>query len=146
MVYKLDNTLRAGVFDWDCDRVIYHLRDLQRYPLPGGPALQVCTTNPERGLLDIKLTKDSSLLCHAIRSPFFWWILKKTIFFSGLKVLIQKIRETRKFKSIHKWHFIEQKNEGRKSDNNSNLRRIDFMPRNLDYKFSSRIQSLPALL
>jgi hypothetical protein len=39
MLYELDNTLRGGFFDRDCDRVIYHLRDLQRDPLPGGPAL-----------------------------------------------------------------------------------------------------------
>jgi hypothetical protein len=29
--------------------------------------------------LDINLTKDSSLLLHAIHSPFYWWILKTRV-------------------------------------------------------------------
>ncbi len=33
--------------------------------------------------VDISLTKDSSLLLHAIHSPFYWRILKKTILNSG---------------------------------------------------------------
>jgi hypothetical protein len=34
--------------------------------------------------LDINLTKDSSLLLSAIiHSPFYWWIFKKTILYSG---------------------------------------------------------------
>ncbi len=40
--------------------------------------------------LDINLTRDSSLLLHAIHSPFFWWILKKTIVFSGFKYPCKK--------------------------------------------------------
>jgi hypothetical protein len=51
----------------------------------------------EMEFLDIYLTKDLSLLLHAIHSPFYWLILKKTIHFSGFK----KICETRKFESIH---------------------------------------------
>jgi len=35
--------------------------------------------------LDIILTKDSSLLLHAIHSPLYVWILKETILFSGFK-------------------------------------------------------------
>ncbi len=35
--------------------------------------------------LDIILTKDSSLLLHAIHSPFYWRILKKTKLYSGFK-------------------------------------------------------------
>ncbi len=35
--------------------------------------------------LDMSLTKDSSLLLHAIHSPFYWQILKKAILFSGLQ-------------------------------------------------------------
>jgi hypothetical protein len=35
--------------------------------------------------LDIKLTKDSSLLLHAIYSPSYWRVLKKTKLFSGFK-------------------------------------------------------------
>jgi hypothetical protein len=39
----------------------------------------------EMEFLDINLTKDSSLLLHAIHSPFYWRILKKTILLSGFK-------------------------------------------------------------
>ncbi len=35
--------------------------------------------------LDINLTKASSLLIHAIHSPFYWRISKKTILFPGFK-------------------------------------------------------------
>jgi len=35
--------------------------------------------------LDIKFKKESSLLHHAIYSPFYWRILKKAILFSGFK-------------------------------------------------------------
>jgi hypothetical protein len=45
---------------------------------------------PEMELLDICLTKDSSLLLHAIHSPFYWRILKKTILFSGIKIFTKK--------------------------------------------------------
>jgi hypothetical protein len=45
--------------------------------------------------LDIYLTKNSSLLLRAIHSPFYCWILKKTILF------FKKICETRKLESIH---------------------------------------------
>ncbi len=47
-------------------------------------------TYPEMEFLDINLTKDSSLLLHAINSPFYWRILKKTILFSGLKNACKK--------------------------------------------------------
>jgi hypothetical protein len=51
--------------------------------------------------LDITLTKDSSLLLHAIHSPFFWRILKKTILYTGFNNPYTKIRETRKPQFIH---------------------------------------------
>jgi hypothetical protein len=51
--------------------------------------------------LDISLTKDSSLLLHAIHSTFCWRILKKTILFFGLKNPDKKIHETRKLETIH---------------------------------------------
>jgi hypothetical protein len=35
-------------------------------------------------LFDINLTKDSSLLLHAIHIPFYWLILKKTIIITQL--------------------------------------------------------------
>jgi hypothetical protein len=49
-----------------------------------------------------------------------------------LKKSLQKIRETRNLESIYEKHFVEWKNSGRKPDKNSSLRRIGFMPRNLD--------------
>jgi hypothetical protein len=45
--------------------------------------------------LNINLTKDSSLLLHAIDNPFNWRILKKTIPFSTFKNPYKKIHETR---------------------------------------------------
>jgi hypothetical protein len=79
--------------------------------------------------LDINLTKDSSLLLNAIHSPFYWWILKKTIVFSAFNNPYKKIPETRKLVSFHETHFVERKNEGRKPDEISSLRRLEFMPR-----------------
>ncbi len=51
--------------------------------------------------LDINLTKGSSLLLHAIHSPFYWRILNKTNLFYGLKILLKKFRERRKLEAIH---------------------------------------------
>jgi hypothetical protein len=46
--------------------------------------------------LDINLKKDLSMLLHAIHSPFYWQITKKTILFSGFNNVHKKICETRK--------------------------------------------------
>jgi hypothetical protein len=43
--------------------------------------------------LDINPTKDWSHLLHAIDSPFYCLILKKTILFSGFKNPYEKIRK-----------------------------------------------------
>jgi hypothetical protein len=51
--------------------------------------------------LVINLTKDSSLLLHAIHNPFYWRILKKTIFFSVFNNAYKKIGETRSLEYIH---------------------------------------------
>jgi hypothetical protein len=59
-------------------------------------------TCPEMEFLDVNLIKVASLLFHAILSPFNWWILKKTILFSGFNNPYKKIRETRKLESIDK--------------------------------------------
>ncbi len=56
---------------------------------------------PEMEFLDINLTEDSNLFLHAIHSPFYWRILKKTIIFSGFKNLTKKSAKTRKLKYIH---------------------------------------------
>jgi hypothetical protein len=75
--------------------------------------------------LDTNLAKDLSLLLHAIRSPFYRRIFKKTTLFSGLKNPYKKICELRKLESIHE-----------------SLRRLELIPRNLDKKSCSRIPSL----
>jgi hypothetical protein len=79
-------------------------------------------------LLVISLSKESSLFRHAFHgSPFYYRIFKKIILFSDFTSLYKKkIRETRKLE-----HFVERTNEGRKPDRNSNLSRLEFMPRNL---------------
>jgi len=48
---------------------------------------------------DIKLTKDSILLFHAIHSPSNW-ILQKTNLYSGFENPYKKLRETRKLESF----------------------------------------------
>jgi hypothetical protein len=56
--------------------------------------------DPEMEFLDINLTKDSSLSLHAIHSPFYWKISKQQ--FSPLVLIIlKKIHEITKLKSIH---------------------------------------------
>ncbi len=40
--------------------------------------------------MDIHLMKDSSILLHAIHSPFYWRIVKKTILFFGFKNTYKK--------------------------------------------------------
>ncbi len=53
---------------------------------------------PEMEFLDISLTEDSSLLLHAIHSPFYGRILKESILYSGFSNPYQKIRERRTVK------------------------------------------------
>jgi hypothetical protein len=45
---------------------------------------------PEMEFLGISLTRDSSLLLHAIHSPFYLRIKKKTILYSGFKNTYKK--------------------------------------------------------
>jgi hypothetical protein len=45
--------------------------------------------SPEMEFVDISLTKDSSLLFHAILSPFYWRILKTTILFEEQKMRVE---------------------------------------------------------
>jgi hypothetical protein len=49
-----------------------------------------------------------------------------------LKIHTKEIREKGNLESIHEKHFVERKNEGRKPDKNWRLRRLEFMPKNLD--------------
>jgi hypothetical protein len=81
-----------------CDAVPRLPADLVQAPLhallqvPTGSSLLhilssaiLVVQDPEVEFLDINFTKDSSLLLHAIHSPFYWRNLKKTILFFGLK-------------------------------------------------------------
>jgi hypothetical protein len=81
--------------------------------------------------LDINWTnsKDSSLLLHAIHSPFFWRILKKTKKTKLHTGFNNPYKKSAKLESIDEYHFVERKNKGRQ---NSSLRRPELMPRNLD--------------
>jgi hypothetical protein len=45
--------------------------------------------------------------------------------------LVLKIQAKKNLRN-EKYHFVERKNEGRKLDKNSSLRRLEFMPRNLE--------------
>ncbi len=56
---------------------------------------------PEMEFLDINLTKDSSLLLHAIHSPFYWRILKKTLLFLVFKILTKNPRN--KKTQVNSW-------------------------------------------
>ncbi len=86
--------------------------------------------------LDTNLIKDLNLLLHMYysqnHSPYYWWILTKTIFFPGFKNPLKKITETRKLESFHEQHFVERKDEGRKPDKKTRDWRLKFMPGNLD--------------
>ncbi len=82
--------------------------------------------------MHINLTKDSSLLLNAIHSLFYRRSLKKIILFSGFKNPYIKICETRKLESLNEYHFVERKNVGGKPNKNLSLRRLKFMPRNLN--------------
>jgi hypothetical protein len=81
-------------------------------------------SDPEMEFLDINLAKDSSLLLHTIHSHFYWRILKKLILFSGFKTHYKKFYETRKLGSLHEYHFVERKNEGRKTKQNLESEKI----------------------
>jgi hypothetical protein len=52
--------------------------------------------------------------------------------FSTLVFKIRKNLRKKTLEPILEYHIVEQKNEGRKLDNNSSLRRLKFMPQKLD--------------
>jgi hypothetical protein len=58
--------------------------------------------------------------------------LDSTLFFVVKIHTIQKIRESRKLESTSEQYLVERKNEGRKPDNSLSLKRLKFMPRNLE--------------
>jgi hypothetical protein len=51
--------------------------------------------------LDVNLSKDSSLLLHAVHSPFYWRILRRTILYSGYKNTFKKSANKRKLEFVH---------------------------------------------
>jgi hypothetical protein len=65
-----------------------------------------------------------NILLYAIHSLSTGGFFKKNRFYSGFKNL-----RIKKPESIREQHFVEGKNEGRKLDNDSSLRRLEFMPR-----------------
>jgi hypothetical protein len=83
------------------------------------------------GILGHQFTKDSSLLLHAIDIPFNWQTFKKTILISGFKIL-EKNPRNKKTQVYSRIVFLKRKNEGRKPDKNSSLKRLEFMPKKLD--------------
>ncbi len=78
--------------------------------------------------LDINFKKDSSLLFHAIHSSFYWRILKKTKLFFGFKNTYKK---SVKQENLSLFMNTILSNRKRKVENSS-LRRLEFMPRNLE--------------
>jgi hypothetical protein len=58
--------------------------------------------DPEMEFLDIILTKELSLLLHAIHSPFYPRILKKTRLYSGFK----NLHKNRRNKKTHVYLWI----------------------------------------
>ncbi len=64
-------------------------------------SMEVSPQSIEMEFLDINLTKDSRLLLHAIHRAFHWWILQKTVFYSGFSNHYKKISETRKLEYFH---------------------------------------------
>ncbi len=61
--------------------------------------------------LDTNLTKDSSLLLHAIHSLSTGGYVKKTRLCCGFKKTYKKIRKSRKLESNREKHFVNRKNE-----------------------------------
>ncbi len=83
--------------------------------------------------LNINITKYLSLLPNAIHSPFYWRILKKTKLVLGLKNLLKKFaKQENSSIFMNSILYVERKNEGRKPGKTLSLRRLEFMPRNLD--------------
>ncbi len=69
------------------------------------------TAKPEMEFLDVSLTKDSSLFLHAIQSPFYCRILKKTILYtySSFDNPYKEIRETIKLKPVLNSSLLNEK-------------------------------------
>ncbi len=57
--------------------------------------------DPEMKFLDISLAKDSSLLLHAIHSPIYWRIFKKTLLFFGFENTYREKENSSLFMNNH---------------------------------------------
>ncbi len=80
------------------------------------------------GILGHKINKRFKSLFHAIHSPFYWQILKKTIVYSGFKNPYKNYPWNKKTR-VYSWiAFCRTEKEGRKPDKNLSLRRIEFLP------------------
>jgi hypothetical protein len=95
-----------------------------------------CTARPQANheqvpakmkFLDISFTKDSSLLLHAIHSPFYWWILKKIILLSSFKNPYQKFAK-QEASTLFKNRILLNGKLRVENRKNSSLRRLEFMP------------------
>ncbi len=74
---------------------------------------EIVGKNPEMEFFYINLTKDSTLLLHAIHSPFYWQI-KKTRLYFGLQKYIQK-NQLNKRTRVYSWiAFCRKENSGQK--------------------------------
>ncbi len=88
---------------------------------------------PEMEFLEINLTKDSSLLLHAIHSLFHWRIFKKMYSSLVLKILTKKSTKKEISSQFMNSILYNQNIKGQKPDKYSSLRtrRLEFMLRNL---------------
>ncbi len=85
----------------------------------------------EMEFLDIVLTKESSLMLHAIHSLFYYRILQTTILSHDFKNSHKKsMKQENSTIFMNIGNFVDQKNEGRKPDNNSYLGRPETSTKN----------------
>ncbi len=85
----------------------------------------VCFSDTGMEFLDISLTKDLSLLLHAIHSPFYWHNFKEKNRYSTLDLKIQ---------------YMHAKKSTKQEVLHESLSMLKFIPRNLDQKGCSRIR------
>jgi hypothetical protein len=78
--------------------------------------------------LDINLTKYSSLMLHAIHSPFTGGFCKRKPYSTLVLIILTKNSAKQENLSLFMSSIVERKKERRKPDKNSSLRRLEFMP------------------
>jgi hypothetical protein len=77
------------------------------------------TAQPEMEFWFINLTKHSTRLRHAIHSLFYWWILQKTILFSGINIHTKKSAK-QEDSSLSRKAFNRTKKGGKPNKNSTN--------------------------